>query len=267
MKGLSRMKPKIGIYGLTGCGGDQLTILNCEEKIVEIFAVAKIISFVMAKSDNIEGELDIAFVEGSVSTIRQKKELFEIRENTETLVAIGNCSCYGGPQAMEIDTGKWAKHYKEVYGEVEMVHTKAVESRPVNDFIEVDYLMPGCPIDEYEFMAVFSRLVHGIQPEIYPIPVCAECNWRQNPCLLLEGELCLGPVTRWGCNAVCPSYDLVCVGCQGPVEGANFASELTLLEEKGYDQEDIVTRMRMYGGTHAAIMLKEALSEGDKKDE
>ncbi|MFC1652973.1 nickel-dependent hydrogenase large subunit [Planctomycetota bacterium] len=29
-------KPKVGIYGLTGCAGDQLVILNCEDELIDI---------------------------------------------------------------------------------------------------------------------------------------------------------------------------------------------------------------------------------------
>ena len=58
-------KLKIGIYELTGCAGDALLILDCEKELVDIFQAADIQSFLMAKSDNIDGELDIAFVDGS----------------------------------------------------------------------------------------------------------------------------------------------------------------------------------------------------------
>ena len=80
---MKKNKLKIGIYELTGCAGDALLILDCEKELVDIFKAADIQSFLMAKSDNIDGELDVAFVEGSVSTEREAKELFDVRKATE----------------------------------------------------------------------------------------------------------------------------------------------------------------------------------------
>lgn len=260
------MAPKIGIYGLTGCGGDQLTILNCEDKLVDMFALANIQSFVMAKSDNIEGDMDLALVEGSVSTKEQEEHLKDVRERAKILIAIGNCACYGGPQAAEYGLGNWEESFKEIYGDVETEHTVALEPKPLSDYVEVDYCLPGCPIDKYEFMALLARLLHGISPDDYPLPVCAECKWKQNHCLLLEGKICLGPITQAGCDAVCPGHNIGCVGCRGPVKGANFASEIDMLLDMGYDKEDIINRMRMYGGSKAAEMLKKAFEErGDEE--
>ena len=79
-------KLKIGIYELTGCAGDALLILDCEKELIEIFNAADIQSFRMAKSDNIDGELDIAFVEGSVSTKKEKEELLDIRKRAKTIM-------------------------------------------------------------------------------------------------------------------------------------------------------------------------------------
>ena len=57
-------KPKVGIYGLTSCGGDQLMILNCEDELLDIVGAIDLRFFPMGMSDNDEGELDIAFVGG-----------------------------------------------------------------------------------------------------------------------------------------------------------------------------------------------------------
>lgn len=255
--------PSIGVYGLTGCGGDQLTILNCEEKIVDMYDIAEVQSFVMAQSDNDSGKVDIALVEGSVSTEEQKEHLLKIREESEIVVAIGNCSCYGGPQAMDIGRENWEDNYKQVYGDIEMEHTDPIESRPIGSFIEVDMLIPGCPIDRGEFMSVFSKLVKGIPVEEYPLPVCAECKWRQNACLLNEGKMCIGPLTQGGCDAVCPTHNLVCVGCRGPVVNGNVASEIDMLQEMGFTKEEFITRMRLYGGKGAADEVRDVLAGGD----
>jgi sulfhydrogenase subunit delta len=64
-----------------------------------------------------------------------------------------------------------------------------------------------------------------------------------------EGKPCLGPLIRAGCDARCPSLGLDCIGCRGPVEGAeNFAAEYQMLLDKGYTKQDIMNRLRIFSG-------------------
>lgn len=260
---MKKDKLKIGIYELTGCAGDALLILDCEKELIDIFKTADIQSFLMAKSDNIDGELDIAFVEGSVSTEKEKEEVLDIRKRAKTVVAIGICACFGGIQAAFLEQKEWKKNFKEVYGDIKMTHTAPVHSKPISAYIEVGYYLPGCPIGKEQFLSTFNRILRGNPPELYRFPVCVECKWNENDCLLNRGILCLGPVTRAGCGSICINYNLPCVGCWGPVEGANFASEFYLLQEKGFDYDFIKKKMANFSGTGIADFLDKL--KGEKK--
>lgn len=246
---------KIGIYELTGCAGDALLILDCEKELVDIFKAASIQSFLMAKSDNVDGELDVAFVEGSVSTEKEAKEILDIRKRAKVVVAIGICACFGGIQAAFLEEENWEKNLNAVYGDIEMTHTRPVHSKPIDAYIEVDYYLPGCPIGKEQFLSTFNRILEGNPPELYRFPVCVECKWNENDCLLNKEILCLGPVTRAGCGSVCINHNLPCVGCWGPVERANFASEFHLLREKGFDDDYIQKKMANFSGTGIADFL------------
>ena len=60
-------KPTVGIFGLTGCAGDQLVILNCEDRLLDVVALLDIRDFLMASSEiDAACPLDIALVEGAV---------------------------------------------------------------------------------------------------------------------------------------------------------------------------------------------------------
>ncbi|HUU52095.1 MAG TPA: hypothetical protein VMW92_03620 [Candidatus Heimdallarchaeota archaeon] len=246
---MNNNKPKIGIYELTGCAGDALLILDCEEELLDIFQAADIQSFLMAKSDNIDGELDVALVEGSVTTEKEIEELKDIRQRAKIVVAIGLCATAGGLQARFTDPQEWEKNLEKVYGDVEMIHTKALQSKPIDNYIDVDFYLPGCPIGKEQFLNFFTRLVGGSPPEKYPNPVCVTCKYNENSCLLKQGLPCLGPLTADGCGSVCINHNLPCLGCWGPVEGANLTSEFYLLKEKGFDTEYIKKIMANYSGT------------------
>jgi len=246
---MTKDKIKIGIYELTGCAGDALLILDCEKELVDIFKAADIQSFSMAKSDNIDGELDLALVEGSVSTEKEEEEIADIRKRAKIVVAIGICASFGGIQARFLDQKEWENNFKKVYGDLEMTHTKPVHSKPIDAYIKVDYYLPGCPIGKDQFLNFLTRMLKGNPPEKYPRPVCVTCKFNQNDCLLNRNIPCLGPLTADGCGSVCINHNLPCVGCWGPVEGANYTSEFYLLLEKGFDLEAIKKRMANYAGT------------------
>jgi sulfhydrogenase subunit delta len=262
---MTRQSPKIGVYGFTGCAGDQLMILNCEDQLVDLFGATEIRSFVMAKSDNHEGELDVALIEGSISTEEQLKRIKEIRERAKVLIAIGTCACHGGPQAMKLGEGGWEERYKKVYGNAKITVSKAFEAQPIDAFVKVDMYIPGCPIDKSEFLGAVSKLVAGRSPYLYKFPVCTECKWKENPCILYEGRFCGGPLTKAGCGAVCPSHNLPCVGCWGPTDDLNVSSEYNLLKEKGYEPGEVLRKIRKFGGANVAKLLKDVESKEAKK--
>lgn len=257
---MSKDKLKIGIYELTGCAGDALMILDCEMELLDIFKAVDIQSFLMANSANIDGELDIALVEGSVSTEREVEELLDIRKRSKLIVALGLCATVGGIQA-RFSEKQWKKHLREVYGDVDMSHTGAVHSKPIDAYVDVDFYLPGCPIGKEQFLNFFTRVVGGAPPEYYPQPVCVTCKYHENDCLLNRGIPCLGPLTADGCGAVCPDHNVPCYGCWGPAEGANLTSEFYLLKEKGFDVDAIQKRMANYSGSKLASFFEQLKKE------
>lgn len=257
---MSEKKLKIGIYELTGCAGDALLILDCEKELVDIFNAVDIQSFAMASSENIEGELDIALVEGSVTTEKEIEELKDIRERAKIVVAIGICATVGGIQARFLEPGEWEKNFKSVYGDVDF-EFKAVQSKPIDAYVKVDAYLPGCPISKEQFLELFTRALKGNPPEHWPRPVCVTCKYHENDCLLNRGIACLGPLTEDGCGAVCPSHNVPCFGCWGLVKGANLTAEYHLLQEKGFDIDAIKKRMANYSGTKLANFFEQLQKE------
>jgi sulfhydrogenase subunit delta len=269
---MTTAKPRAGFYNFSGCSGCLLTILNCEDNILDIFGAAQVVSFLMANRGNIddrwhgdgkkpgdEANLDVAFIDGSVTTREQEAFLKEIRERSKRVIALGVCACYGGVQAMETGRGSFAKRYQKVYGAALPAIVQAFESRPLDAFVKVDYYLPGCPIDGKQFLHAYARIVRGLPPELPKTPVCTECKWRENECLLLKNELCLGPVTAAGCNARCPTNNTGCVGCFGPADERNLGSEVSLLKTRKFNLETIERKLRIFGGARFGESFKKLL--------
>ena len=241
-------KAKIGIYALTSCYGCQLAIAVVQH-ILEISSIIDIKSYYMLSSDSsLHEKVDVAFVEGSVSTEKDLKELKEIRKNAKYLVAIGACSINGGVQSWVEGEMDYSKMYKQVYGNKKIIH-KGLQATPIENHVKVDFKLPGCPPEEDEIVYFLSTFMFGSWPEEKDYPVCQECRLAGNPCILIERNApCLGPITTAGCDARCIKHNIPCIGCRGPVENdaAWFDSLALTFKEKGIDEDYIRMRMKIF---------------------
>jgi sulfhydrogenase subunit delta len=242
-------KPRLGIFSLTGCAGDQLQILNMEDDLLELASNFIIVDFQEGSSYSESGPVDIALVEGSVSTEHDKKKLLEIRERSKIVVAFGSCAIDGCIQALRNNNSTLKERLKDVYG-VEPGFFDAVMSKPIREYVKVDIEIPGCPVEKTETLRAFTSLLLGDLPNRYTYPVCVECKINEYPCVITEaGKPCLGPLIKAGCDARCPGLGLDCIGCRGPVEGIeNFAAEYKMLLDLGYSKEYIVDKLRLFNG-------------------
>ncbi|HZV82481.1 MAG TPA: NADH:ubiquinone oxidoreductase [Geobacteraceae bacterium] len=239
-------KPTIAIAGLTACSGCQLTLLNCEEELPEIMQRFLIDYFPLGLTERcITGPIDVAFVEGAVSTPDDLEILLKLRSCSRLLVAFGTCALWGGVAAMKNLEGR-KDLAATVYGPA-AEGLKTFNPLPFHRFVKVDFAITGCPPEKGELLTTLAALLRGTLPEFPSYPVCTECRSRENLCLLIErSELCLGPLIQAGCNARCPTVGIKCEGCRGPVTEANVAAELELLLDKGFRREEIVSRMQRF---------------------
>jgi sulfhydrogenase subunit delta len=223
------MKPKIAIFDLTDCEGCELEFINLREKIIDITENADIANWRLASDTHDTGPFDITFIEGSPISEADIEIVKQARAASRVVVSLGSCADLGGIQA-SIASPEREKGIKAVYGE--KYKRKSKKPKPISYYIEVDYHLPGCPINKEELAKFLASLLVLKAPESVRYPVCLECKARENNCLYLEGEPCLGPITKGGCDAVCPSRGLRCWGCFGELEGANTAAFKKNLAEK-----------------------------------
>lgn len=238
------VRPKVGFFELSSCEGCQLQLLNNEATLLDFLNLVEIVNFREGMSERAD-TYDIAFVEGSVTRQDEIARLTEIRKNAKILVALGSCACFGGVNQLknrfrDLD---WVK--KEVYGDFPI---ETMEVHPLADFVQVDLSIFGCPIKKEEVERIVTDLVLGKTVRHPEYPVCMECKANENICLFELGEPCLGPVTRAGCDAWCPSNRRGCWGCRGPAEEANLKQLEEIMHTYGFDSETILDRLECFGG-------------------
>jgi sulfhydrogenase subunit delta len=219
----SSRKPKLAVWKFASCDGCQLSLLDCEDELLELAGHIEIAHFAEASSAMAKGPYDLSLVEGSVTTPEDAERIREVRGVSRKLVTIGACATAGGIQALR-NFANVDDFLSVVYASPEYVSTLET-STPISTHVKVDFELHGCPIDKRQLLEVISAFLVGRRPEISSASVCTECKRRGNVCVMVaHGTPCLGPVTHAGCGALCPSYNRGCYGCFGPMETPNTVS-------------------------------------------
>ncbi len=277
-------KPVVGIFDFTCCNGCEMTIINCEDDLLDLVGALDIRNFRLARGTNSpalkpgmfreKGTFDVSLIEGTVITEEEIKWAKEIRENSRFVISLGTCSAVGGLPAMIRN--------KRMYPDQEAVRKiqhpadnivvqKRTEPKALKEVIPIDFEIRGCPIDKQEVLNVLKQLLIGKMPEVFAKSVCLECKVKHNPCIYTdtkewlkcsfpridadpkdlikyEPDLCMGPITQGGCNALCTSLGRGCQGCRGPAEDANLKAFIDILKEKGMEKDEIHRIITKFGG-------------------
>jgi len=237
-------KLKIALIGLTSCEGCQFAILDLGEKILDVFNQVDLVEFrLLEEEPDKSKKYDICFIEGAAITKEQIKFLKYVRRKTKTLVALGNCAALGGVWEIKNYHDK-EKTIRYIYRHHTTVPNPDIEE--IDKYVEVDFVLPGCPINADEFLSYIKHAVEGVPFEISNSPVCLECQQNKNECLLQKGKICFGPVTRGGCNAVCLNSNQGCYACRGLLENANYQSLYKTLRKNNSDKQ-INLALEMFG--------------------
>jgi sulfhydrogenase subunit delta len=237
-------KPRIAFFDFTSCEGCQLTVVDLLQTHLGLLDLVEIVQFREAISEKGE-DYAVAFVEGSCTRQSDEERLRRIRAQAKLVVALGACAHLGGVNTMK---NRWAIDNVQtyVYGKNGRNSYESYPARPISAVIQVDAVIPGCPIDRYEFLRIVQQILQGRNPKLPDYPMCVECKLAENACLNKLGKPCLGPITRAGCGAICTSYGDGCEGCRGWAPEANFQYMRDILRGHGLSDYEIDMRFTMF---------------------
>lgn len=209
---------RAGFFDFACCEGCQLTVLQLEERLLDLLDIMEFVEW-RELSSRTADRFDVAFCEGSIASEADRRRLAHIRERSEILVALGSCAAIACPNDL-VRRWDFRRALETVYGDA-AEHIDAVPPQPVAAVVCADYTVLGCPLSLPEFEAVLKAILTGRKYRAANDPVCVECKRNDYLCVLEKGRLCLGPLTRCGCNAACTACGDVCHGCRGLVDDAN----------------------------------------------
>ena len=236
-------RPRLAVFKLTSCDGCQVQIFNLDRELLALADRFEIAFFREGSSRESPGPYDVSLVEGSVTTPDEVRLVRRIRDETRFLVAIGACATSGGSESSARPGSARVEEWKQrVYPHPEWIDTLAT-STPISDHVAVDCNLEGCPIDREQLRGVLAAALRGTGPALPRASVCLECKRAGHACVMVtRGIPCMGPVTRAGCGAICPSLGRDCYACFGPASGANPDALAARLRELGLSAREIEQR-------------------------
>ena len=276
-------KPKIALYWCASCGGCEEAIVDLALAVLNITSVLDIVLWPVAldyKKHDVErladGALLASLINGAIQNSEQEEMVRLLRCKSQHVIAFGSCAQLGGiPGLANLFTREQVVNmaFHDV-PTVEKDHvvpltTTADEGRSldlpefaesvrtIDQTIEVDYYIPGCPPTATVIVPALQALIAGTLPVRGSVlapdhALCEECPRKETKperleldeihrpheivineekCLLAQGVVCLGGSTRAGCDAACVRGNMPCTGCFGPTsrvrdQGAKAAAGL-----------------------------------------
>lgn len=148
-------KKKLATIWLGGCSGCHMSLLDIDERILDVAKMADIVKSPIVDSKELP-PVDIALVEGSVTSDEHLKELLHIRKQAKLLIAFGDCAVMTNVTGM--------RNYFNLQDVVDTSYVNAIsndgEGRlpdhplllklrdkvvPLQEVVNVDFVIPGCP--------------------------------------------------------------------------------------------------------------------------
>jgi F420-non-reducing hydrogenase small subunit len=277
-------KPKVAFYWCASCGGCEEAVVDLAEDILGVVAAVDIVFWPCAmdfKKHEVEAMADqsitVTFLNGAIRTSEQEEMARLMRKKSQFLIAYGACAQGGGIPAL---ANQFAREdllrfvYQDGPSNANEAGTRPTPAAQVNghalhlpelretvraldQVVEVDYYLPGCPPTPKLTQAAVAALLAGKLPPkgtvLAPdVALCEECPRKdskptdlaftefQRPhrklidpekCILAQGVVCMGPATRAGCEAACIQGNMPCTGCFGPTsrvrdQGAKILSSV-----------------------------------------
>lgn len=248
-------RPTLAVFKFASCDGCQLSLLDCEDELLAVAELVDIVNFPEASRRILPGPYDIALVEGSITTDHDRERIEEVRNMSTHVITIGACATAGGIQALR-NFADVEQFTRLVYPQPAYIDTLAT-STAISQHIDVDYELHGCPINKHQLLEVLLAFVGGRRPQVNRDSVCMECKAAGNVCIMVTQQAhCLGPITRAGCGALCPSWDRACYGCYGVKEQAQVETLfIHLRDQHGMTERQARAATRSFNADAPALKV------------
>ena len=265
----------LSIVSLSTCAGCSAVMLD-RAILSEVLSMASINYCQMLMDREDLPESDVILIDGAVRLKADERRLGEARRRCRHLVAWGTCAAFAGIPGLanrfELETvieesyGTTNDAFSYYFSGATGVDGSGAYQRngielqrrafAVDSFVKVDTYLPRCPPRPSILLNWLIGLTGGQPLKTAPI-VCSHCGRKpfkittdaasvtngatsDSYCFNSMGRVCLGFMTRGGCDSVCPKKGVSCWGCRGPsrktIAGLQAGDTLEEIATHGFRQ-------------------------------
>lgn len=169
-------KKKLATIWLGGCSGCHMSLLDIDERILELIKLADIVKCPIVDQKDFPEEVDIALVEGAVTSDEHWLELQHIRKHSKLLISFGDCAVTGNVSRLRNSFSK-----DEVL-DCSYVHAESNDQLgrapdhpvllklyekvvPLHEVVHVDYYINGCPPSADQIFYILNEFLNDRVPE------------------------------------------------------------------------------------------------------
>jgi len=204
---MEKKKLKLAFYWAASCGGCEIAVLDINEKILDLVAIADILFWPVAidvKYKDVEEmpdkHIDVCFFNGAIRTEEQEYMAKLLRKKSKTLVAFGSCAQLGGiPGLANIADKKEVFERAYLQSPSTVTPTSATPQtickvqegelklpeffdtvKTLDQTVDVDYYLPGCPPTPEQIVTAVEAIAKNELPPKGAVlapekSVCDEC--------------------------------------------------------------------------------------------
>lgn len=178
---LNGQKAVIATTSLAGCFGCHMSLLDMDLEILELVELVEFNKSPLTDIKDFTKDCDIGIIEGGVANTENYEVLMEFRKRCKVLIAMGECSTWGGIPAIRnalpleecleeayfdsltsVPGEKLIPYHEDIPKILDKVYSP-------NEIVKVDYFIPGCPPDASHILKVLQKLIVGTAEQVeYP---------------------------------------------------------------------------------------------------
>lgn len=246
--------PSVVVIGLASCFGCQLQITNMERELLDLLGQFHLSYWQLAQDGHLPESMDIAIIEGAITTQESLEIVRDIRNRARVVIAIGACATTAGIPG--IAALNYAAKQAMVYKKPSSLVADMREPMSVCAAIKVDFEVFACPINSQDFAQTLNAALHGSNVLPTHKTMCSDCKRNETSCFYEEGSICLGLVTRAGCNACCVNLGRPCNGCRGLSDEANLEAARMAVARYGCDVAEFERALQLFNQTDSRLEVK-----------
>jgi len=151
-----------------------MSLLDMDERLILLADKIDLVYSPLVDAKEFPADVDVALVEGSISSEEDLHKIKIIRQNSKVLVSLGDCAVTGNIPSMR-NVFPLEKMLERVYDENATINkhvpTKVVPKllekvMPLHEVVDVDVYLPGCPPSAENIFFTITELLEGRVPQL-----------------------------------------------------------------------------------------------------